>query len=64
MIAQAGGGVVEGHSPLTPGGRKKNASFLYYGTRTMYQREGFTYDRPKSLGSCGMVRKVAPRSRG
>ncbi|WP_268760891.1 hypothetical protein [Cellulomonas sp. Leaf395] len=29
------------------GVRKKNSSFLYNGTRTMYEREGFIYDRPK-----------------
>jgi hypothetical protein len=26
----------------------------------MYEREGFTYDRPKGLGNCVMVREVAP----
>jgi hypothetical protein len=24
----------------------------------MYEREGFTYDRPKGLGNCVMVREV------
>jgi GNAT superfamily N-acetyltransferase len=60
LIAQAGGGVVEGYPHDTGGVRKKNSSFLYNGTRTMYEREGFTYDRPKGLGNCVMVREVAP----
>ena len=60
LIAQAGGGLVEGYPHDTGGVRKKNSSFLYNGTRTMYEREGFTYDRPKGLGNCVMVREVAP----
>ncbi len=63
LIAQAGGGVVEGYPHDTGGVRKKNSSFLYNGTRTMYEREGFTYDRPKGLGNCVMVRTVAPSLR-
>jgi hypothetical protein len=58
LIAQAGGGLVEGYPHDTGGVRKKNSSFLYNGTRTMYEREGFTYDRPKGLGNCVMVREV------
>ena len=60
LIAQVGGGVVEGYPHDTGGVRKKNSSFLYNGTRTMYEREGFTYDRPKGQGNCVMVREVAP----
>ena len=59
LIAQAGGGVVEGYPHDTGGVRKKNSSFLDNGTRTMYERAGFTYDRPKGLGNCVMVRRVA-----
>jgi hypothetical protein len=29
----------------------------------MYEREGFTYDRPKGQGNCVMVRTVPPSSR-
>jgi hypothetical protein len=64
LIAQAGGGLVEGYPHDTAGVRKKNSSFLYNGTRTMYEREGFTYDRPKGQGNCVMVREVAPSTRG
>jgi len=60
LIAQAGGGLVEGYPHDTGGVRKKNSAFLYNGTRTMYEREGFTYDRPKGQGNCVMVREVAP----
>jgi hypothetical protein len=60
LIAQAGGGRVEGYPHDTAGVRKKNSSFLYNGTRTMYEREGFTYDRPKGQGNCVMVREIAP----
>ena len=63
LIARAGGGVVEGYPHDTGGVRKKNSSFLYNGTRTMYEREGFTYDRPKGLVNCVMVREVAPSAR-
>lgn len=60
LIAQAGGGLVEGYPHDTGGIRKKNSSFLYNGTRAMYEREGFTYDRSKGIGNCVMVREVAP----
>ena len=63
LIARAGGGVVEGYPHDTGGVRKKNSSFLYNGTRTMYEREGFSYDRPKGLVNCVMVREVAPSTR-
>ena len=63
LIAEAGGGLVEGYPHDTGGVRKKNSSFLYNGTRTMYEREGFTYDRPKGLVNCVMVRQVAPSMR-
>lgn len=63
LIAQAGGGLVEGYPHDTGRVRKKNSSFLYNGTRTMYERAGFTYDRSKGLGNCVMVRTVDPRTR-
>lgn len=62
LIAQAGGGRVEGYPHDTAGVRKKNSSFLYNGTRRMYEREGFAYDRPKGQVNCVMVREVAPSS--
>ncbi|WP_241681428.1 hypothetical protein [Pseudactinotalea terrae] len=64
LIARAGGGLVEGYPHDTGGVRKKNSSFLYNGTRTMYEREGFRYDRPKGSGNCVMVHEVAPSTHG
>ncbi len=64
LIAQAGGGLVEGYPHDTGGVRKKNSSFLYNGTRALYEREGFTYDRPKGQVNCVMVREVAPSTSG
>lgn len=58
LIAAAGGGVVEGY-PHDLDGRRMSASFVYNGTRRMYERAGFTYDRPKGKGNCVMVREVA-----
>lgn len=64
LIAAAGGGVVEGYphdlAEKKAAGKKTSASFLYNGTRTMYERVGFTYDRPKGLGNCVMRRVVEP----
>jgi len=60
LIVQAGGGVVEGH-PHDTGGRKTSASFLYSGTRTLFEKAGFTYDRPKGKGNCIMVTTVPRR---
>jgi GNAT superfamily N-acetyltransferase len=60
LIAQAGGGVVEGYPHDIPPGKKMSASFLYNVTRTLYEREGFIYIRPKGQGNCVMRRPVAP----
>jgi len=60
LIAQADGGVVEGYPHDIPPGKKMSASFLYNVTRTLYEREGFIYIRPKGQGNCVMRRTVAP----
>ena len=61
LIAQAGGGTVESYPhDLTEQTKKMSASFLYNGTRRLYERLGFTYDRPKGLKNCIMVRTVDP----
>jgi GNAT superfamily N-acetyltransferase len=57
LIARAGGGLVEGYPQDTPG-RKMNPSFLYNGTRHLYEEAGFTYDRPKGKNHCVMHRTV------
>ncbi|GAA3810595.1 GNAT family N-acetyltransferase [Nocardioides panacisoli] len=58
LIAEAGGGVVEGY-PHDTDGAKKTASFLYSCTRTMFEKAGFAYDRPKGQGNCVMTITVA-----
>jgi GNAT superfamily N-acetyltransferase len=63
LIARAGGGVVEGYPhdlSKQPEGKKMSASFLYNGTRRMYEEAGFTFDRSKGLKNCVMTRTVAP----
>jgi hypothetical protein len=57
LIAQAGGGVVEGY-PHDTQGKKTSASFLYNGTRSLFERAGFTYDRPKGKSTCVMTMTV------
>ncbi|MEV6270971.1 hypothetical protein AB0L64_27670 [Kribbella sp. NPDC051936] len=42
------------------GGKKITASFLYNGTRTLFEKAGFTYDRPKGKNHCVMSKTVAP----
>jgi GNAT superfamily N-acetyltransferase len=59
LIAQAGGGRVESYPhDLTHQTKKMSSSFLYNGTRRLYERLGFTYDRPKGLKNCVMVTTV------
>jgi hypothetical protein len=60
LIAQAGGGVVETY-PQDTGGKKITASFLYNGTRSLFEQAGFTYLRPKGKNHCVMSKTVTPR---
>jgi hypothetical protein len=48
LIAQAGGGVVEGYPHDTEGVK---VSVLYNSTRDVFERAGFTYLRPKARGT-------------
>jgi GNAT superfamily N-acetyltransferase len=59
LIAQAGGGVVEGYPQDLSDGRRVGNSFLYNGTRALYERAGFTYLRPKGKNHTVMRRTVA-----
>jgi GNAT superfamily N-acetyltransferase len=62
LIAAAGGGTVEGYPhDLTDVTKKTSASWLYNGTRRMYERVGFAYDRPKGMKNCVMVLEVPAR---
>jgi len=58
LIAAAGGGVVEGY-PQDTQGKKISASFLYNGTRTLFEDAGFTYERGKGKNHC-VMRTVVP----
>ena len=61
LIAKAGGGRVESYPhDLTHQTKTMSSSFLYNGTRRLYERLGFTYDRPKGLKNCVMVTVVDP----
>jgi hypothetical protein len=58
LIARAGGGVVEAY-PQDTAGKRVATSFLYGGTRGMFEKAGFEYDRPKGKNHC-VMRKVVP----
>lgn len=59
LIAKAGGGLVESYPHDLPPGKKTSASFLYNATRSMYERLGFDYQRPKGQGNCVMVKLIS-----
>ena len=58
LIAKAGGGLVETY-PQDTRGKKTSSSFLFNGTRTMFERAGFTYERPVGAKHC-VMRKTVP----
>lgn len=58
LIAGQGGGRVEAYPHDLPAGKKTSSSFLYNAPRTMYERLGFAYDRPKGRGNCVMTTTV------
>ena len=41
-----------------------SSSFIYNGTRTMYDRLGFDYDRPKGQFNCVMCTVQPPTEEG
>lgn len=58
LIAQGGGGVVEGYPQDLSDGRRVGNSFLYNSTRALYERAGFSYVRPKGKNHTVMRRTV------
>ncbi len=58
LVAQAGGGVVEAYPQDTPG-KKVSASLLYNGTRSLFEKAGFSYDRRKGKNHY-VMRKIVP----
>ena len=57
LIAEAGGGIVEGYPHDTTDGKK--VSVLYNATRSLYEGAGFDYLRPKGKRNCVMRRVVS-----
>ena len=63
LIAQAGGGeVVTFANELVPG-KKTSSSFLHNGTRGMFEKAGFTFERHLGLRKTVMRKTVAPAAR-
>ncbi len=59
QIAEQGGGVVEGY-PHEIGEKRMSYSFVYNGTRTMYEQAGFEFVRSKGMKNTVMRRAVRP----
>jgi hypothetical protein len=59
LIAGAGGGVVEGY-PQDTRGKKMPASFLFNGTRRLFEQAGFEYERSKGKNHRVMWTTIAP----
>ncbi|NNF09171.1 MAG: GNAT family N-acetyltransferase [Acidimicrobiia bacterium] len=63
LIAQAGGGLVEAF-PQDTKGEKVSSSFLYNGTRNLFERAGFEYQGAKGKNHCVMTKRVDPAATG
>ena len=62
LIAQAGGGeVVSFPNELTPG-KRTSSSYLHNGTRAMFERAGFTFERHIGKSKTVMRLTVRPGS--
>jgi GNAT superfamily N-acetyltransferase len=59
LIAKAGGGLVEAY-PQDTEGKKTSASVLYNGTRSLFEKAGFSYERPLGKNHCVMRKTVRP----
>jgi GNAT superfamily N-acetyltransferase len=59
LIAEAGGGLVEAY-PHDTQGQKTSSSYLYNGTRTLFEGVGFSYERAVGKKNCVMRKTVAP----
>ncbi|HYI34466.1 MAG TPA: GNAT family N-acetyltransferase [Glaciibacter sp.] len=58
LIAQSGGGFVEAY-PQDTQGKKTSASFLYNGTRHLFEEAGFEYERSIGKNHCLMRTEIA-----
>jgi len=45
--------------PQDTAGKKISPSFLYSATRSMFEKAGFGYERPKGKNHC-VMRKIVP----
>lgn len=60
LIAQAGGGeVVSFPNELEPG-KRTSSSFLHNGTRAMFEKAGFTFERHIGRSKTVMRKTLAP----
>jgi hypothetical protein len=59
LTAETGGGVVEAY-PQDTQGEKVSASFLYNGTRSLFEQAGFECERSKGENHCVMRTRIAP----
>ena len=57
LITAAGGGLVESF-PQDTAGRRTSSSFLFNGTRTLFERAGFEAERPLGKSHYLMVKRV------
>jgi GNAT superfamily N-acetyltransferase len=62
LVAKAGGGVVEAY-PQDTQGKRISGSFLYNGTRGLFEQAGFSYERPKGMNHCVMSKRVSADER-
>ena len=58
LIAKAGSGVVEAYRQDTLG-KRTSGTFLYNGTRSLFEKAGFRYERSKGKNPCVMRRTVS-----
>jgi hypothetical protein len=63
LIGGLGGGVVESY-PHDTQGQKVSSSFLYNGTRQIFETAGFTHDGTKGKRNCIMRKTVAGLTSG
>ncbi len=58
LIARAGGGIAEAYPRDVQPGERIKPAFLYDGTRSMFEKLGFVYERPKGTRNCVMTLAV------
>ena len=59
LISAAGGGLVESYPHDLPPGKKTSSSFLHNGTRAMFEKAGFTFERHIGKSKTVMRKTIA-----